>query len=129
MAHLRELAVVCIDGLYDKANPPKHEPPPPPDDLSPTNAQDEDNTVQQDGGGSEPIEQPREVSDIEVELPVEKMFSTGSEMMDDVLEHSYQRMLEVTDHLSRRVDVLGAANGGKGSEDSKISEVLDPAMS
>ncbi|KAL0242265.1 hypothetical protein I308_105894 [Cryptococcus tetragattii IND107] len=121
--------LVCIDGLYDKANPPKHEPPPPPDDLSPTNAQDEDNTVQQDGGGSEPIEQPREVSDIEVELPVEKMFSTGSEMMDDVLEHSYQRMLEVTDHLSRRVDVLGAANGGKGSGDSKISEVLDPAMS
>lgn len=129
LAHIYEPVVVCIDGLYDKSNPPKHDLLPPPHDVSPTNAQEEDNTVQQDGGGSEPIEQPREVSDIEAEPPVEKMFSTGSEMMDDVLEHSHQRMHEAIDHLSRRIDILGAASAGKGSGDSKISDVLDPALS
>ncbi|OXC67162.1 hypothetical protein J008_06983 [Cryptococcus neoformans] len=120
--------LVCIDGLYDKTNPPKHDPAPLAHDPSPTNAQ-EDNTVQQDGDDSKSIEQPREASDIEAEPSVEKMFSTGSEMMDDVLEHSHQRMHEVIDHLSRRIDILGAASAGKGSGDSKISEVLDPAMS
>ena len=33
-------------------------------------------------------------------------FSTGSDVMDDILEHSQQRMLEAIDVLAARVDLL-----------------------
>jgi hypothetical protein len=36
------------------------------------------------------------------------LFSTGSEVMDDILEHSQQRMLEAFASLSKRVDGLAA---------------------
>lgn len=35
-----------------------------------------------------------------------EFFSTGSEVMDDILEHSQQRMLEAFSHLSKRIDGL-----------------------
>jgi hypothetical protein len=43
--------------------------------------------------------------------PVEG-FNTGSAMMDDILEHSQQRMMEAIEHLGRRVDILAANSGG-----------------
>lgn len=36
------------------------------------------------------------------------VFSTGSKVMDEILEHSQQRMLEALEHLNRRVDVLAS---------------------
>jgi hypothetical protein len=44
------------------------------------------------------------VKDAEVDF-----FSTGSEVMDDILEHSQQRMLEAFAHLSKRIDGLAVA--------------------
>jgi hypothetical protein len=58
----------------------------------------------QDKSGDEGMtlqEPPAEVAEPEVEG-----FKTGSETMDDILEHSQSRMLEAIDILSRRVDVL-----------------------
>jgi len=44
--------------------------------------------------------------DMELSVSTTEGFSTGSEVMDDILEHSLQRMLEAIDRLARRVDVL-----------------------
>ena len=69
-------SVVCIDQEEDKFSPAKHETPALP---------------------------PREGLS---EKPVAEGFATGSEVMDDILEHSLQRMLEAIEHLARKVDVL-----------------------
>ncbi|ORX36427.1 hypothetical protein BD324DRAFT_602175 [Kockovaella imperatae] len=47
------------------------------------------------------------------ENPVEETpttYSTGSEPMDEILEHSQQRMLDAIDALGRRVDILAEAH-------------------
>lgn len=78
--------VVCIDGLETDSNPAKpildanQQSPPPTDAIEP---------IVNTPLANEP-----------------EMFSTGSEVMDDILEHSQQRMLEAFSHLSRRVDGL-----------------------
>jgi hypothetical protein len=40
-------------------------------------------------------------------------FNTGSAVLDDILEHSQQRMMEAIEHLGRRVDML-TSTGKKG---------------
>jgi hypothetical protein len=81
--------VVCIDGLEDSSNPPKP--------ATTTKTIEEPSTVP-----AAPTETlPAIINDAEIEL-----FSTGSEVMDDILEHSQQRMLEAFAHLSKRVDSL-----------------------
>lgn len=56
----------------------------------------------------------------EIEPAVQEGYKTGSEVMDDILEHSQARMLEAIDGLSRRVDVLSASARRVNSQDVKI---------
>ncbi|KAK8861320.1 hypothetical protein IAR55_002139 [Kwoniella newhampshirensis] len=118
--------IVCIDGLYDKANPPKL--PPNPIDPEPTQPEHdaERNTAEEARSTSPEAEEP----DADSEAP-STGFATGSEVMDDILEHSQQRMLEAIDHLNRRVDLLAANVKIDGGDDTpkSLGEVLDPAMS
>ncbi|OCF45008.1 hypothetical protein I317_01059 [Kwoniella heveanensis CBS 569] len=120
--------VVCIDGLYDKSNPPKHELPPLPHDLDDTKA-----PAPQKGkkGADDKQRQAPQLDHAPAVAPVE--FKTGSEVMDDILEHSQQRMLEAIDHLHRRVDILAANvkvdDKKSGSAKDKLAEKLDPVLS
>jgi len=83
--------VVCIDGLEDSSSPIK---------AATTTQTIEEAT----SASAQPTEtQPVLVKDAEVDY-----FSTGSEVMDDILEHSQQRMLEAFAHLSERIDGLAA---------------------
>ena len=84
------MSVVCIDGLEDSSNPPK------PTTTAAAPVEDRAETVKPDA----PAES-TELSNDESE-----MFATGSEVMDDILEHSQQRMLEAFSKLSKRVDGL-----------------------
>ncbi|WVQ83556.1 hypothetical protein IAT38_005697 [Cryptococcus sp. DSM 104549] len=126
--------LVCIDGLYDKANPPKHDLPPLPHDVQPEG--------RDTPGSADSPDSPDGAADAEDDSDAgppsaDKVFATGSNVLDDILEHSQQRMLEAIDHLNRRVDVLAATTasgetaGGDGreKEGKKLGEVLDPAMS
>jgi len=80
--------VVCIDGLEDSSSPVK---------AAATTTQTIDETT---SVSPQPTEtQPVLVKDAELDF-----FSTGSEVMDDILEHSQQRMLEAFAHLSERID-------------------------
>jgi len=83
--------VVCIDGLEDGSKPAK--------------AAITTQTVEAATSASaSPIETHAAlVKESEIDL-----FSTGSEVMDDILEHSQQRMLEAFAHLSKRIDGLAA---------------------
>ena len=84
--------MVCIDGLEDSSSPVK---------AAATTTQTIDETT---STSAQPAEtQPVLVKDAEVDF-----FSTGSEVMDDILEHSQQRMLEAFAHLSERIDGLAA---------------------
>lgn len=91
--------MVCIDGLEDSSNPPK--------EATPSASDDSD--VKRDAEATAPVVP---------EQAAPEMFATGSEVMDDILEHSQQRMLEAFAHLSKRVDTLavrkpaGPASGG-----------------
>lgn len=80
--------MVCIDEAERDDTPIKHDPPA----LPPR----EDNKVPT-------------LPATEISKPTNEGFSTGSEVMDDILEHSLQRMLEAIDHLAKRVDVLARA--------------------
>ena len=83
--------MVCIDGLEDSSGPVK---------AATTTQTIEEPTSK----AALPAEtHPALVKDAEVDF-----FSTGSEVMDDILEHSQQRMLEAFAHLSERVDGLAA---------------------
>ena len=81
--------MVCIDGLEDSSNPPKLATPPA--------------EVVEERAETDATSAPVESIDLANEP---EMFSTGSEVMDDILEHSQQRMLEAFSQLSRRVDGL-----------------------
>ncbi|WVQ73873.1 hypothetical protein IAR50_003454 [Cryptococcus sp. DSM 104548] len=116
--------LVCIDGIYDKANPPKHDLPPLPHDLGGASDMERDNGDDVDADSSEDTESATE----EPETAGEHMFATGSDMMDDILEHSHQRMMEAIDHLNRRVDVLGSKVQSEGG-DMASAAALDPKMS
>jgi hypothetical protein len=83
--------VVCIDGLEDGSNPAR----------AATTTQTIDEVTSSSAAPAET--HPALVKDAEIDL-----FSTGSEVMDDILEHSQQRMLEAFAHLSKRVDALAA---------------------
>lgn len=84
--------MVCIDGLEDGSNPPKA--------ATTTKTIEEASTAP-----AVPTETlPAIANEAEMEL-----FSTGSEVMDDILEHSQLRMLEAFSHLSKRVDSLAAS--------------------
>ncbi|OCF58297.1 hypothetical protein L486_04328 [Kwoniella mangroviensis CBS 10435] len=136
--------VVCIDGLYDKSNPPKHDLPPLPHDLDneeskkeiiPPPKIDKANTEKKDTATSNDVANEEEEEDRSPDIaePSKDGFSTGSEVMDDILTHSQQRMLEAIDHLHRRVDIL-ASNVDKSDKDKKkksgvVGESLDPAIS
>nr|XP_018264371.1 uncharacterized protein I303_02537 [Kwoniella dejecticola CBS 10117]OBR86529.1 hypothetical protein I303_02537 [Kwoniella dejecticola CBS 10117] len=118
--------VVCIDGLYDKSNPPKHDLPPLPHDI-------DNNEAKQQAIPPKEIHEQRQKDEKEIPAAVEVSpagFSTGSEVMDDILEHSQQRMLEAIDHLHRRVDILASnvAPRKKGNKGGGIGN-LDPAIS
>jgi hypothetical protein len=75
------------------------------DSSSPVKAATTTQTIEEATSlSAQPTEtQPALVKDAEVDF-----FSTGSEVMDDILEHSQQRMLEAFAHLSERVDGLAA---------------------
>jgi hypothetical protein len=84
--------VVCIDGLEDSTSVVK---------TATTTIQAMEEAT---SASAQPAEtHPALVKEAEVEF-----FSTGSEVMDDILEHSQQRMLEAFAHLSKRVDGLAA---------------------
>jgi hypothetical protein len=58
------------------------------------------------------------VPEVKAQVLVEG-FNTGSPVMDDILEHSQQRMMEAIEHLARRVDILTTSSGptiGSASE-------------
>jgi hypothetical protein len=84
--------VVCIDGLEDSSNPPK-----------PVVT-----TTTLDAALPELPTKAVEAAPAAA-TPELDLFSTGSEVMDDILEHSQQRMLEAFSHLSKRVDGLSIA--------------------
>ncbi|WVF66796.1 hypothetical protein IAT40_001538 [Kwoniella sp. CBS 6097] len=162
--------IVCIDGLYDKSNPPKHELPLLPHDLDDSKApglkkQGDDKRQAHEAAGNQakpdparpakakpakaakpdtPLNKKADAENAEggngddaadetesALAPVE--FKTGSEVMDDILEHSQQRMLEAIDHLHRRVDILAANvkvdDKKAGGAKDKVGEKLDPALS
>lgn len=90
--------VVCIDGLESTAPPkPKDNPP-------------------------QEVATTAEVA-VPTSSPVSKI-TTGNEVMDDILEHSQQRMMEAIEHLAKRVDILAnsavpaplAPAAGKGAQ-------------
>ncbi|WRT65433.1 uncharacterized protein IL334_002376 [Kwoniella shivajii] len=138
--------VVCIDGLYDSSNPPKHDLPPLPHDLGGLGS---GNDLEPVPPGQNPPQQPTtneaEESDSESDADIEGGastpdtetspvgFSTGSEVMDDILEHSQQRMLEAIDHLHRRVDILAVNvkvdDKKKRKDKGTVGETIDPAIS
>ncbi|WWD16778.1 hypothetical protein CI109_101210 [Kwoniella shandongensis] len=125
--------IVCIDGLYDKANPPKHDLPPLPHDLEPAEPKHaaERNTAEDAKATTAANPNADGEADLEPET-APTGFSTGSEVMDDILEHSQQRMLEAIDHLNRKVDQLAAnvkVEGGDSKPSKSLGEKLDPAMS
>ncbi|ODN80796.1 hypothetical protein L202_02946 [Cryptococcus amylolentus CBS 6039] len=115
--------LVCIDGIYDKSNPPKHDLPPLPHDLGSPSENERDAKDQVDDSTEE-----LEAGTEEAETAGGHMFATGSDMMDDILEHSHQRMMEAIDHLNRRVDVLGSKVQSEGGEPGSAA-ALDPKMS
>ena len=51
---------------------------------------------------------------VEPDELVSEGFATGSAVMDGILEHSQQRMLEAIEQLSRRVDTLAGVAGDLG---------------
>ncbi|TYJ53532.1 hypothetical protein B9479_005801 [Cryptococcus floricola] len=115
--------LVCIDGIYDKSNPPKHDLPPLPHDLGSPSENERDAEDEVDDSTEEP-----EAGTEEPETAGGHMFATGSDMMDDILEHSHQRMMEAIDHLNRRVDVLGSKVQSENGEPGSAA-ALDPKMS
>ncbi|WVW79728.1 hypothetical protein I302_101698 [Kwoniella bestiolae CBS 10118] len=135
--------VVCIDGLYDNSNPPKHDLPPLPHDLENEEAKEQHlppkkeqvQPKKKDSADAKEQSEEEEEEDKSPETPGPSTdgFSTGSEVMDDILEHSQQRMLEAIDHLHRRVDVLASnvaqADKGKSKKSESVGESLDPAIS
>ncbi|WVR04043.1 hypothetical protein IAU60_001042 [Kwoniella sp. DSM 27419] len=139
--------IVCIDGVYDKQNPPKHDLPPLPHDVHGADADAGDTDPEskarapvepREPVGAKPLKGKGKAGGNDDDGGVTGLdsasghsFSTGSEVMDDILEHSQQRMLEAIDHLHRRVDMLAAnvkVGATKGVKD-KIVENLDPALS
>ena len=58
-------------------------------------------------------------------------YLTGSQVMDEILEHSQQRMLDAIEAVGRRVDVLAetAHHGSAPTRpDSGVPTVLDPVV-
>ena len=107
--------MVCIDGLEDSSSPVKA--------ATTTQTIEEATSV-----SAQPTEtQPVLVKDSEVDF-----FSTGSEVMDDILEHSQQRMLEAFAHLSERIDGLAArppaSRSATGQPTTDIGYVLLPVV-
>ena len=84
------VSVVCIDGVEDTDVLPKHDSTPP-------------RPHKDSMGAADPP------AAIEAKPHIKEGFSTGSDVMDDILQHSQQRMLEAIEHLSRRVDVLAVS--------------------
>ncbi|WVQ94408.1 hypothetical protein IAU59_001487 [Kwoniella sp. CBS 9459] len=167
--------IVCIDGMYDKSNPPKHDLPPLPHDTDNTDTQNPDQQGDDKRQAPEPNQakpdpaRPAKAKPAKAGQPNKKVdgagaagrdgaaaersssndgddageeaesavapveFKTGSEVMDDILEHSQQRMLEAIDHLHRRVDILAANvkvdDRKAGGAKDKVAEKLDPALS
>ena len=135
--------MVCIDGVYDKANPPKHDLPPLPHDVADVHDPSPDIDAEPPviNAGKTALSDTTQ-ADAEAEVATSG-FSTGSEVMDDILEHSQLRMLEAIEQLAKRVDILAtnvatgniASNGaGQGQGQGKaqgqvgLGEKLDPAM-
>jgi hypothetical protein len=81
-------SVVCIDGLEDTSNIPR---------AAAT-------IVEAKETATSSISTETQAASNDVELP--GLFSTGSEVMDDILEHSQLRMLEAFADLSERIDRL-----------------------
>ena len=50
-----------------------------------------------------PVDAPRSAND---DLKAEKPFSTGSDVMDEILDHSQHRMLETILSLGHKIDFL-----------------------
>ncbi|WWC87536.1 uncharacterized protein L201_002426 [Kwoniella dendrophila CBS 6074] len=134
--------IVCIDGEYDQSNPPQHDLPPLPHDLDNEESKKEiippqkvQQQQQQDQVKKDSIESTSSSSpDNPMMSAMMGGFSTGSEVMDDILEHSQQRMLEAIDHLHRRVDILASNVNIKSNDQNKKSQnngevLLDPTIS
>ena len=70
--------------------------------------------------------------DVSAEAPAEESlrYSTGSEVMDEILEHSQQRMLDAIDALGRRVDVLAdtASHSAPDFSQHDHHHALDPIV-
>lgn len=97
--------VVCIDGAKDIPAPPKHDPPPAPVPQIIT-AEPPPIIFTAEPPPMVPVSQPK---------AVEGGFGTGSNVMDDIIEHSQQRMLEAIQRLARRVNVLAVSARAPGN--------------
>lgn len=89
---MADIAVVCIDGLEASA----------PRAATPAHTVD---AVQPPASPPSPV----------ATGPEPAFFSTGSEVMDDILEHSQLRMLEALAHLSKRIDGVSGPRQLSGS--------------
>ncbi|ORY25263.1 hypothetical protein BCR39DRAFT_544677 [Naematelia encephala] len=55
-------------------------------------------------------------------------FNTGSEILDDILLHSQQRMLEALEHLSRRFDIMANEAGTGMVEGARVGPIVANAL-
>lgn len=109
--------MVCIDGVEpSSANPqPDAVQKPAIVELVDKDVMEEEKTTVE---GSDPAsESPTEGESQEAE----DKFTTGSEVMDDILTHAQTRMLEAIDVLSRRVDILADAARKNSDQDVKVA--------
>jgi len=117
-------AVVCIDGKedpngYKKAAKVNAKPKPKAEAAEDPAAQVAD-TEQTKADESTELEV---VESTEVER-----FSTGSEVMDEILEHSQSRMLETIEGLARRVDALADAASANQDVKHRGQVVMSPQV-
>ena len=65
------------------------------------------------------------------EEPTKDGYSTGSQVMDEILEHSQQRMLDAIEAVGRRVDVLAETAHHSSADiapDLGTLNVMDPVV-
>lgn len=88
---------MCIDGLEKKKSAPHEHHPPPQIGKDPVNAGPEAAVVE------------KEVEEPEAEVEED---ATGDDALDDILQHSQQRMMEHLEALGKRVELVLKSGGG-----------------
>ncbi|WVO17944.1 hypothetical protein L204_105642 [Cryptococcus depauperatus] len=116
--------LVCIDGVQNEVNFPKLNLPSIPQENGHLNNGGSDDANPNDSSLSAESFAKEFVP--EDDMP-NRMFSTGSDMMDDVLEHSHQRMMDVIDQLKRKVDSFSVSAQKEGGR-IQIQRAADSSL-